>query len=137
MSKLYRNGGAKGQAIMNEEMLLFQHGEIGKIPLTGAGSFESINVIDDSVSQLTVPANAGCCTIMVESDGGEADSNKVIRFKEADNPTVAEGFFLGNGDIMEISKDIMSTIRFIATEDVVIHKILVQYYLSIEQDVDA
>jgi len=121
--------GSNNRIDLLEELAYQGLGEVGKTPMTGAGSFEEVTV-GDTAGGLTVPSGAGSAMIMVEGDSGATDSGKVVRFKENGTPTANEGLFLGNGDILEVPGAELSTIEFIAATATEGATLQVQYYES-------
>lgn len=131
----YRQTGASSQLDYLEELILQGVGERGKLPINNAGGgFVQINV-QDAVLGLSPPANAGSATIMIEGDATNTDAAKAVRFTENDlDPTAALGFFLGDGDIFEVSGDALADFNMISAEAGKTQKVFVQFYEALEKD---
>lgn len=105
-----------------------------KVPIPDADSGYQLMTIEDNPLNLddntyVIPSDAVRATIMIEAHSTSSDPTKCLRYTENDDdPTVANGFFLGDGDVIEIPKEMFSTFSMISAEagvDVFAH---IQYY---------
>ena len=73
--------------------------------LDASSGFVEIGV-DDTEKNLTLamPTGTTKAVIMCEADNGATNPQKAVRYTLNDfSPTAAEGFFLGEGDVLEVS----------------------------------
>lgn len=123
-----------------EELILMQYGEYTKDPISeDDGGFEVIE-IDATAKGLTIPAGpgiiddvaVGSATIMCEGGDGI-----LVRYKQnGTNPAQDEGHFLHAGDILEVGREQLETIKFTSGQADVTSKLQVQYYTSLELDLN-
>lgn len=118
-----------------EELILQGTGEVGKVPMSDAdGGFVQLSVVNEEMA-LTVPTGAVAATIMVEADATAVTPTRCLRFTENDTePTSSVGFFLGDGDIYEISGSTIATFSMITIEAGKTTVVSVQFYSSIKPD---
>lgn len=133
MTKFRSERGPAGSNDYLEELILQGVGEVGKPPLMhDADGFAKITV-NNTETLLSPPEGAVSATIMVEADATAVNKAKCLRFTENDTPVTAEiGFFLGDGDIYEISGSCLANFSMLTIETGKITTVQVQFYSSIK-----
>lgn len=136
----YRKRNPKSKNDYIEELILMKYGEYTKEPiLESDGGYEVITV-DNTVKQLNIPSGAnitgdiavGSATIMCEGGTGI-----LVRFKEnGTNPNENEGHFLQSGDILEVGREQLESIKFTTAQAGITSTLQIQYYFSLELDLN-
>ena len=134
MTKFRSERGPAGSNDYLEELILQGVGEVGKVPINDEeDGFKTITVPHNVVTDLSPPETAVSATIMVEADATAVNKAKCVRFTENDAvPTAAAGFFLGDGDIYEVSGSCLANFSMLTIETGKTTTIQVQFYSSIK-----
>ena len=127
----YRNRNPKSTNDFLEELILQNYGEVLKAAVPDSESgFQKI-VSTDIAQNLTPPTLpndkiVGSATIMVEG--------KSVRYKENGTPTITDGLALNDGDIIEVSREQLTTMKFISKKAGEPATLQIQYYYSLQLD---